>query len=456
MTSIKEFLINELRDVSLELGKLHREVDIFLAFQTQGISLAEFKSRNKISRLNFINNFVQSEIVQINQMIQQRRTKTKLLRLAFNLITISLTNNTPIILTTRTADNYLAELQVKSSLTVDDLQILYTVLDYYLEDCLLTIDIINTNFEKTKSPKVEFRKTRLIPRSIPRTFERFFDELQLVAEDRYIDEFYLSRKEIFVAVRSLIVLLIVPVLTTQLIKTLLLEPLVTYEWNSLNDKFFLNAQQEQIALQDLRNFEDQIYFEELVRVADKSNALIGGKPVLTYMNEANSVITVKDVGLKTENLFDVENERIALRRLETKMLRIAKDNNDQSIDTITNLLGDIITIMILGCLFVTLKTEISIIKSVIGEILYSLSDTAKSFVIILLTDLLVGFHSPKGWNIIIQTLLDHFALPQNEEFIFLCVATFPVLLDTAFKYWIFRYLNRLSPSTVVTYHNMIE
>jgi len=74
----------------------------------------------------------------------------------------------------------------------------------------------------------------------------------------------------------------------------------------------------------------------------------------------------------------------------------------------------------------------------------------------LLTDLLVGFHSPKGWEILIQFLLNHFALPQNEDFVFLCVATFPVLLDTAFKYWIFRYLNRLSPSTVVTYHNMIE
>ncbi|CAL5225752.1 cemAHiC_scaffold_21, partial [Coccomyxa viridis] len=35
-------------------------------------------------------------------------------------------------------------------------------------------------------------------------------------------------------------------------------------------------------------------------------------------------------------------------------------------------------------------------------------------------------------------------------------AAFPVFLDTIFKYWIFRYLNKISPSTVATYHNMIE
>jgi hypothetical protein len=70
--------------------------------------------------------------------------------------------------------------------------------------------------------------------------------------------------------------------------------------------------------------------------------------------------------------------------------------------------------------------------------------------------LLVGFHSPRGWELFLEFALNRFGFPHNENFIFLFVATFPVLLDTVFKYWIFRYLNKISPSTVATYHAMIE
>jgi CemA family len=103
-----------------------------------------------------------------------------------------------------------------------------------------------------------------------------------------------------------------------------------------------------------------------------------------------------------------------------------------------------------------MKPQIIILKSFLAESLYNLSDTTKSFLLILLTDLLVGFHSPRGWEVVIEILLRNFGFPENEDFILLFVATFPVLLDTVFKYWIFRYLNQISPSTVATYHNMIE
>jgi hypothetical protein len=85
-----------------------------------------------------------------------------------------------------------------------------------------------------------------------------------------------------------------------------------------------------------------------------------------------------------------------------------------------------------------------------------LSDTTKSFLLLLGTDLLVGFHSPRGWELFLEFALNRFGFPHNENFIFLFVATFPVLLDTVFKYWIFRYLNKISPSTVATYHAMIS
>ena len=103
-----------------------------------------------------------------------------------------------------------------------------------------------------------------------------------------------------------------------------------------------------------------------------------------------------------------------------------------------------------------MKPQVIILKSFLTESLYSLSDTTKSFLLILGMDLLVGFHSPRGWEIVLESTLRHFGLPENESFILLFVALFPVFLDTVFKYWIFRYLNKISPSTVVTYHSMLE
>ena len=144
------------------------------------------------------------------------------------------------------------------------------------------------------------------------------------------------------------------------------------------------------------------------------------------------------------------------QKFQQKTIETAIYYNQQSVKGITNLFGDFTTLITIGFLSVWMKAEIIILKSFITESIYSFSDTTKSFLLILLTDLLVGFHSPRGWEIFIELVLRRFGLPEDEIFIFLFVATFPVLLDTVFKYWIFRYLNQISPSTVATYHTMIE
>jgi hypothetical protein len=137
-------------------------------------------------------------------------------------------------------------------------------------------------------------------------------------------------------------------------------------------------------------------------------------------------------------------------------MELALRYNKQSVEALTNVFGDFLTFVTLSFLIIWMKPQIIILKSFLTESIYSLNDTTKSFLLILGTDLLVGFHSPHGWEIFLELILRHFGLPENQEFVFLFVATFPVLLDTVFKYWIFRYLNQISPSTVATYHSMIE
>ena len=153
----------------------------------------------------------------------------------------------------------------------------------------------------------------------------------------------------------------------------------------------------------------------------------------------------------------VINEETALeKQFQRRATELAFVYNRESLQAVINLLGDLVTFLTVFLLSLWMRPQIIILKSFLTESIYSLSDTSKSFLLILCTDLLVGFHSPRGWEIAIESLLKHFGLPENQDFIFLFVAAFPVFLDTIFKYWIFRYLNKISPSTVATYHNMIE
>ena len=182
---------------------------------------------------------------------------------------------------------------------------------------------------------------------------------------------------------------------------------------------------------------------------------------IDFLSENKKMKSFSKINASQEgNVFSEEKTKkhdiLLQKKFQEKTIQLATFYNQQTISAIANVFGDFVTLITIAFLFVLMKPQIIILKSFLTESIYSLSDTTKSFLLILLTDLLVGFHSPRGWEILIEILLRHFGLPENQDFVFLFVATLPVLLDTVFKYWIFRYLNQISPSTVATYHSMIE
>jgi hypothetical protein len=144
------------------------------------------------------------------------------------------------------------------------------------------------------------------------------------------------------------------------------------------------------------------------------------------------------------------------QRLQQKIVEVAIRYNNQSIEALTNFFADLIGLLALCFLFFALEIQINITKSFLLEVFFGLDDSKKSLLILLVTDLLVGYHSSNLWEFFFQFLFNHYGLPENQTGIFLLVATFPVLLDILFKYLIFRHLNRASPATVATYHAMIE
>lgn len=263
-------------------------------------------------------------------------------------------------------------------------------------------------------------KAGIIPRSISKLFNKFKKELDPNAEIEALEEFKVSRYQTLTSVKYIIFLLLMPILINQISKKLLFSPFVNYIWNKNNQSIFLNHSQEERAFAELQRFEEKLHFEILIgKVNDPSE---------TTMNN----------------------------RMTEKALELAKEYANESSSAVKNILADLLSCTTFISILITSKRQFSILKSFINELIYGLSDTAKAFLIILFTDMFVGFHSPHGWEVIIEAILRHFGLPESRDFIFLFISTFPVILDTIFKYWIFRYLNKISPSAVATYHNMNE
>lgn len=260
---------------------------------------------------------------------------------------------------------------------------------------------------------VAFEKTGFVPRSIPRTFIRFIQELFPSTEKEVIAEFRLSRYQALTAVKYLLQLIFIPYFLGWLAEIFIIHPTIESLWNRFHPEIFLNISQQQEACAELDALEEQIYFDTLL----------------------GEVVNL-DLQLQARSL--------------------AEFYNKESITSITNLFTDSFRIIFFFTLCNVQKRQIAVLKSFVDELLYRLSDTTKAFCIILITDIFVGFHSPHGWEVVLSSWIHHLGFPDSSSFVMLFVATFPVILDTAFKYWIFRYLNQIAPSAVATFHNMNE
>lgn len=265
-------------------------------------------------------------------------------------------------------------------------------------------------------------QTGVLPRSILRTFTRLTRELDPKAEEDVVKKFRTSQAKTAISLRFILLLIVIPLLTFQISKLFVVGPIVERNFKTTENPIgiFLNQELEEEALRDLQRFEEKLKFD----------VLIGKSPELS----------------------EVEKEE----RIKDKAKELADEYSQNSADAVKNVFSDLFSLTAFCCVILTSRREIEILKSFIDEIVYGLSDSAKAFIIILFTDIFVGFHSPHGWEVILEGICRHWGLPENRQFIFLFIATFPVVLDTIFKYWIFRYLNRISPSAVATYRNMNE
>ena len=199
-----------------------------------------------------------------------------------------------------------------------------------------------------------------------------------------------------------------------------LEPLVTNWWNTRQSETLLNDIQEKDVLERFIELEELLLLDEIIKEYRGTH---------------------------------IQKLRI---RIHKETMQLVKTHNEYHLHIILHFSTNIISFAILSGYFILRNEELAILNSWIQEFLYNLSDTIKAFSILLVTDLWIGFHSPHGWELMIGSVYNDFGLAHNDQIISGLVSTFPVILDTIVKYWIFHYLNRVSPSLVVIYHSMNE
>ncbi|GFE68007.1 proton extrusion protein PcxA [Chroococcus sp. FPU101] len=281
----------------------------------------------------------------------------------------------------------------------------------------------NPDYEDMNRLQKVTDKSGVLPRSFLNTINRIkqdIDPKSVESEEAVLQKYRTSRYQTAMSIKLILLLLIVPLLIHQLTKTFLINPMVNQYAQNHEQAIFINQDYEEEAFVELKHFEDSLHFKNLIQQT----------PLLS--------------------LEEIETE------VKQKATEISEEFRNRGTDAIANVFADLASVVAFGVVIFFSRREIEIAKSFLDGILYNLSDSAKAFLIILLTDMFVGFHSPHGWEVILENVARHFGLPESRDFNFLFIATFPVILDTILKYWIFRYLNRISPSAVATYRNMNE
>ncbi len=309
---------------------------------------------------------------------------------------------------------------------IDEVLEKYLIKDELIQDSALVSNSQSLQINQSEINKQpDSSKVNDIPatpqsRSIGKRLNRIKADFAPQAEEEFMRNYRISRNKTRIALRFLISLIIIPVLTQHLSKKFLIIPILEKNIKENPTQIFINSDVEKEALHELYSFQSELRFEYLLNQA----------PPLS--------------------------SNVTQEKIRNKAVEIAKKSHIQTINDVSNIIADLISIISFSLIIVLSKREIVIVKSFMDTIVFGLSDSAKAFLIILLTDIFVGFHSPHGWEIILESLAGHLGLPATRNAIFLFIATFPVILNTIFKYWIFRYLSRLSPSALATLKEMDE
>ncbi|MBW4554153.1 MAG: hypothetical protein KME35_24075 [Aphanocapsa sp. GSE-SYN-MK-11-07L] len=270
------------------------------------------------------------------------------------------------------------------------------------------------NLNPTQPPRRPNRKSP----SFLGSFGQFSKELNPEYEQEVVQELRLRRKQNKIAVRWLIILLLIPVLVQVTTRNLIFEPLL----NAYGESHYRQVKiTNEVAEDYIANFSR---LKETLEIKQ----LLGLIPEMTAAEKK--------------------------AKIKESATELAREALSETLNGVKNMLADGVSLVVFAVLVFLGRDQLSVLRSFSNRAFLSLSDPLKVFLFILITDMFVGFHSPEGWEVILEGVSEHFGFPPSKVFVNLFIATVPVIMDTFIKFWIFNYLTRYSPSTSAIYERM--
>ncbi|CAI0628155.1 unnamed protein product [Linum tenue] len=95
------------------------------------------------------------------------------------------------------------------------------------------------------------------------------------------------------------------------------------------------------------------------------------------------------------------------------------------------------------------QNKVALLKFTGYKILNNVTDTGKAFMIILITDIFLGYHSESGWETLLEVFVEHYGLQVDPSTITIFVCFVPVVIDACVKLWVCSNLDSLSFYSIV-------
>ncbi|ELR99423.1 hypothetical protein [Gloeocapsa sp. PCC 73106] len=240
-------------------------------------------------------------------------------------------------------------------------------------------------------------------------------ELAPEYEDEVIEAIRIQRREKKIAIRWMFLLFLIPLLIQITSRNVIFEPLLDHFRDQNPARVEISEEVSERFLREFSRNKERLEIAELM-------------------------------GMVTP-----EKKR---EKLEEIAVEVYTQAGYRSLDALKNIAADLISMVaFVGLLFLG-REQLVFIRRFIDRTFRSLNDVTKVYIFILATDLFVGFHSAEAWEVILLSITHHFGLPENQNLVFIFIATVPVILDSTFKLWIFSYLSGSSPSSVAIYEKM--
>lgn len=153
----------------------------------------------------------------------------------------------------------------------------------------------------------------------------------------------------------------------------------------------------------------------------------------------------KSPPLSDEDLFLVIRQKAIALRDERRL-----ENRKE----FANIWSDIVFGMSLFALLYFFKNQVALLKFTGYKILNNISDTGKAFLIILITDIFLGYHSESGWQTLLEVIVEHYGLEVDQAAITIFICFVPVVMDACVKLWLFKYLPKLSTRVSTIFQEM--